>query len=98
MLAYDLFRKKDFGASMKEFLNLKTDPYDVIRLFPDLLPQTSTNQEVLESSEHLTDKEREDGIQALIEYLMEIRRRNLPEAQVNYLTFIDNFYIRYLFS
>lgn len=83
---------------MKEFLKLKTDPYDIIRLFPDLLPQTSTIQEVLESSENLTDKEREDGIQALIEYLMEIRTRNLPKAQVNCLTFIDNFCICHLFS
>lgn len=83
---------------MKEFLKLKTDPYDIIRLFPDLLPQTSTIQEVLESSENLTDKEREDGIQALIEYLMEIRTRNLPKAQVNCLAFIDNFCICHLFS
>ncbi|KAI4463656.1 cnh domain containing [Holotrichia oblita] len=81
LLAYDLFKKKDFFASMKEFLILKTDPYDVIRLFPDLLPQSTpaTNQE---SHENLTDTEKENGIQALIDYLTEIRRNTQTDVQV----------------
>ncbi|KAI4463649.1 cnh domain containing [Holotrichia oblita] len=80
LLAYDLFKKKDFFASMKEFLILKTDPYDVIRLFPDLLPQSTpaTNQE---SHENLTDTEKENGIQALIDYLTEIRRNTQTDVQ-----------------
>lgn len=66
---------------MKEFLILKTDPYDVIRLFPDLLPQSSpsTGQE---SHENLTDAEKENGIQALIDYLTEIRRNTQTDVQV----------------
>lgn len=69
---------------MKEFLILKTDPYDVIRLFPDLLPQSSppTSQE---SHENLTDSEKENGIQALIDYLTEIRRNTQTDVQVLYL-------------
>lgn len=66
---------------MKEFLILKTDPYDVIRLFPDLLPQ-STPAATQESHENLTDTEKENGIQALIDYLTEIRRNTQTDVQV----------------
>lgn len=81
LLAYDLFSKKQFTDSMHEFLKLDTDPYDVIRLFPDLLPQS--NNEVNENSSNLSDKELEDGLQALIEYLTEVRHKKQAENQAN---------------
>lgn len=39
--AYDLFARKAFKESMAEFAKLRTDPCDVIRLFPDLFPSSS---------------------------------------------------------
>lgn len=36
LLAYDLFAKKQFDASMQEFLKLETDPQDVIRYMPSI--------------------------------------------------------------
>lgn len=82
LLAYDLFDRKQFHESMKEFLKLGTDAYDVIRLFPDLLPQQSG--EVPESARDMTEKELEDSRLALIDYLTEMRHR-LPssDTQVN---------------
>uniref|UniRef100_A0A1B6EG03 Vacuolar sorting protein 39/Transforming growth factor beta receptor-associated domain-containing protein n=2 Tax=Clastoptera arizonana TaxID=38151 RepID=A0A1B6EG03_9HEMI len=62
---------------MKEFLELKTDPYDVIRLFPNLLPQQT--REDSSSAEKvnpkLEDKDLENGILALIQYLTEVRNK-----------------------
>ncbi|XP_030763648.1 vam6/Vps39-like protein [Sitophilus oryzae] len=74
LLAYDLFAKKQFHESMNEFLKLETDAFDVIRLFPDLLPQ-GQQDEYPDSSKDLTDKELEDSRLALIEYLTEMRHR-----------------------
>lgn len=59
---------------MKEFLKLGTDAYDVIRLFPDLLPQQQGG-EVPESVRDMTEKELEDSLLALIDYLVEKRFR-----------------------
>lgn len=80
MLAYDLFANKKFHESMKEFLKLETDPYDVIRLFPDLLPQHSGSNDYPESVKDLTEKELETGLLALIDYLTEMRHRLQSEA------------------
>ncbi|KAF7284851.1 vacuolar protein sorting 39 [Rhynchophorus ferrugineus] len=79
LLAYDLFAKKQFHESMKEFLKLKTDAYDVIRLFPDLLPQ-GQQDEFPETNTDLTDKELEESRLALIDYLTEMRYR-LPNLK-----------------
>ncbi|XP_017772683.1 PREDICTED: vam6/Vps39-like protein isoform X2 [Nicrophorus vespilloides] len=68
LLAYDLFSKKRFRESMKEFIKLRTNPSDVIRLFPDLLPNQIENNE-----SSFTEREWEDGIQALVEYLTDVR-------------------------
>lgn len=59
---------------MKEFLKLGTDAYDVIRLFPDLLPQQQGG-EIPESVRDMTEKELEDSRLALIDYLTEMRHR-----------------------
>lgn len=79
LLAYDLFAQKKFNDSMKEFIKLETDPYDVIRLFPDLLPQQGDSN--VESSGNLSEKELEEGLQALIEYLTYVRRKIKVEQQ-----------------
>jgi hypothetical protein len=47
-----------------------TDPYDVIRLFPNLLPQSDSDY-----GEEILEKEMEIKIVALIEYLTEVIRR-----------------------
>lgn len=80
LLAYDLFAQKKFNDSMKEFIKLDTDPYDVIRLFPDLLPQQAEQAEV---SSDLTERELEEGLQALIKYLTEVRHKKQAETQGN---------------
>ncbi|XP_050307701.1 vam6/Vps39-like protein isoform X3 [Anthonomus grandis grandis] len=72
VLAYDLFAKKQFAESMKEFLKLKTDPYDVIRLYPDMLPQAQQDDFVI-TNKDLTDKERQESIAALSDYLTAMR-------------------------
>lgn len=59
---------------MKEFLKLGTDAYDVIRLFPDLLPQ-QPGGEVPESVRDMTEKELEESRLALTAYLTEMRFR-----------------------
>uniref|UniRef100_A0A6P7FL48 Vam6/Vps39-like protein n=1 Tax=Diabrotica virgifera virgifera TaxID=50390 RepID=A0A6P7FL48_DIAVI len=80
LLAYDLFHKKQFHESMKEFLKLETDAYDVIRLFPDLLPQQQ-GTEVPEPARDLTETEHETSLLALIDYLTE-KRHGLKTTDV----------------
>ncbi|XP_050430213.1 vam6/Vps39-like protein isoform X2 [Adelges cooleyi] len=77
LYANDLFEKKKYQESMREFLKLKTDPYDVIRLFPNLLPQNDSDY-----GEELLEKETEIKIVALIEYLTEVRHNLLKEPVV----------------
>ncbi|CAH1953987.1 unnamed protein product [Acanthoscelides obtectus] len=68
---------------MKEFLKLGTPAYDVIRLFPDLLPQAQA-ADTVEPVRDLTEKELEASRLALIDYLTEIRHRlHAPETQAN---------------
>ncbi|XP_060532136.1 vam6/Vps39-like protein [Cylas formicarius] len=78
LLAYDLFARKQFHESMKEFLKLGTDAYDVIRLFPDLLPQQG---DYPESTRDLTEKELETSRLALIDYLTEMRHKLQVDSQ-----------------
>ncbi|XP_001853245.2 vam6/Vps39-like protein [Culex quinquefasciatus] len=74
--AYNLFINKHFRESMKEFSKLNTDPIDVIRLFPDLLPDSGKNKLSSYSKKPapvLDEKDIENGLVALIDYLTEIR-------------------------
>jgi hypothetical protein len=84
LFAFDLFINKKFREAMKEFTNLKTDPRDVIRLFPDLIPafeniskksqmSSSMSGEAMSNLPKLSDKDLENGYLALIDYLVEIR-------------------------
>ncbi|KAL1489629.1 hypothetical protein ABEB36_013573 [Hypothenemus hampei] len=76
LLAYDLFAKKQFTESMKEFLKLETDPHDVIRLYPDMLPQKE-QEEFTPVNKDLTDKEMQESIAALSDYLTAMRTLTL---------------------
>ncbi|XP_058058938.1 vam6/Vps39-like protein [Anopheles bellator] len=78
--AYNLFVRKLFRESMREFADLDTDPIDVIRLFPDLLPDNGKQNKLLENMTSkpvpvLDEKELEHAILALIDYLAEKRWR-----------------------
>lgn len=78
--AYDLFSKLLFKESMAEFSKLKTDPCDVIRLFPNLLTSGSTPAStptsagiVPPSFPSLETRDLENGLLALIDYLVLVR-------------------------
>lgn len=60
-------------------MKLGTDPCDVIRLFPDLLPQQNDS---VETTSNLIDRELEAGLSALIEYLTEVRPKLQAETLV----------------
>lgn len=55
---------------MKEFIKLNTDPADVIKLIPELDGKPDN-----ESTTTLKGKHLEDALNALIEYLVELRSK-----------------------
>lgn len=55
---------------MKEFIKLKTDPADVIKLFPELDGKTNDDKE---QSKKLAGKDLESALNALIMYLKELK-------------------------
>ncbi|XP_067011579.1 vam6/Vps39-like protein [Anabrus simplex] len=81
LYAFHLFNNKQFKDSMKEFLKLEIDPYEVIRLFPDLLPQQSRNSQDIDSRPKLQDRELENGLLALIEFLTEVRHKLMKDTK-----------------
>lgn len=64
LYAFDLFDNKQFPESMKEFMKLNTEPAEVIKLFPEL-------NGVKEGK--LRGKDLENALNALIQYLREVR-------------------------
>lgn len=87
-LAYNLFSNKKFKESMQQFLKLGTNAYDVIRLFPELLPsqqqqQSGSNEQLDVTTDSLTGRDLEEGLMALIDYLTEVRLKLLGETQSN---------------
>jgi Vam6/Vps39-like protein vacuolar protein sorting-associated protein 39 len=103
LYAYDLFFKKQFREAMLEFSKLNTDPTNVINLFPDLLPScepaiiankmTTSQSEMKRDVPKLADKDLENGLMALIDYLVEIRQQinyNHDKAQSNTKSFGRN--------
>lgn len=91
LYAYDLFMKKQFREAMLEFSKLNTDPTNVINLFPDLLPSceqappvarsmssSMSQNELMREMPKFVDKDLENGLMALIDYLVEVRQ------QINY--------------
>ena len=84
LYAHDLFCNKKFREAMEQFLMIGTDPYEVIRLFPDLISQPSNANEPNEpeiSSMKLQDRDLESGLLALINYLTEVRHNLISETQ-----------------
>lgn len=65
---------------MEEFLKLGTDPYNVIRLFPDLLPQQNETEQTTNVPK-LQDRDLEEGLSALIEYLTAVRLKTHVDLQ-----------------
>ncbi|XP_037947874.1 vam6/Vps39-like protein [Teleopsis dalmanni] len=83
--AKELFSKKLFSAAMKEFEQASADPYDVIRLFPNLL-QDQSNKPVTQGNDtvvpimpvtQLEDKDLENALLALIEFLALARQKEV---------------------
>lgn len=85
LYANDLFEKKHFKESMDVFAKLNTDVCDIIRLFPGLLPQDLNNKAnpvAEKNTEKLEGKDLEYGLLALIDYLIEARKKgNLVESK-----------------
>lgn len=78
LYAHHLFYNKRFQEAMDLFLKLGTDPYEVIRLFPDLVtPSTNTNELIdpAPSLPKLQDHDLEKGLRALIVFLTEVRHK-----------------------
>ncbi|KAI5701672.1 hypothetical protein M8J76_014591 [Diaphorina citri] len=79
LYAHDLFNKKKFTEAMQTFSELRTDPCEVIKLFPNMLPRTRSGSSPLSkqtsptSSSALGGSDLEDGIPALIQFLTEAR-------------------------
>lgn len=72
LYAFDLFHNKKYEKSMAEFLELKTNPYEVIKLFPGLLLQSG------DQGSDNNDLE-EVGYVALITYLTHVRHKVMLE-------------------
>ncbi|XP_053957828.1 vam6/Vps39-like protein isoform X1 [Anastrepha ludens] len=83
--ARELFANKQFADSMKEFEKAAADPYDVIRLFPNLLQdQTNkTNEAAVPAPPiaHLEEKDMENALLALIEFLALARQKEVVKLR-----------------
>lgn len=71
LYALDLFDKKQYSESMKIFLDLNTNPHDVIKLFADFI--NPSKSEFQPGSQLPADVKQ--GLTAYIEYLTVMRRR-----------------------
>ncbi|XP_049875030.1 vam6/Vps39-like protein [Pectinophora gossypiella] len=80
LYANELFATKEFSLSMKEFQKLNTDPSVVIALFPELENKPGSDP----TKKKLKGKDLENALNALIEYLVELRLKigqgQYPEA------------------
>ncbi|KAG1658440.1 Vam6/Vps39-like protein [Nymphon striatum] len=82
--AFDLVCKLEFKGSMDIFLKLGTDPSHVIGLFPDLLPQDYRSKlEYPDTLPELKGIELENGLLALVEYLIEVRHSLMSDLSQN---------------
>lgn len=78
LYALELFDSKDYKKSMREFINLDTDPTEVIKLFPEL-----DSKPVETTRVKLTGKDLENALNALIEYLTELRSKIYMNTKSN---------------
>ena len=87
--AKELFALKQFSAAMTEFEKAQANPYDVIRLFPNLLQDqskatTSDNFDANVPSAavlQLEDKDLENALLALIEFLALARQKEVVKLR-----------------
>ncbi|CAD6999675.1 unnamed protein product [Ceratitis capitata] len=83
--ARELFANKQFSDSMKEFEKAVADPYDVIRLFPNLLQdQTNKPSEIVvpaPPTPQLEEKDMENALLALIEFLALARQKEVVKLR-----------------
>lgn len=78
--AKELFANMQFPVAMNEFEKAQADPYDVIRLFPNLVQdQSKTNLGPMESLNMpvLEDKDLENALMALIDFLAVARQKEI---------------------
>ncbi|XP_057329506.1 vam6/Vps39-like protein isoform X1 [Microplitis mediator] len=83
LYAHHLFCNKKFQEAMKQFQELGTDPYEVIRLFPHLVSQSGNANDVNEpvaGLPKLQDRDLENGLLALIGFLTEVRHNLMGGA------------------
>ncbi|XP_023247686.1 vam6/Vps39-like protein [Copidosoma floridanum] len=69
---------------MEQFLKLGTNPYDVIRLFPDLVsqePNVNEQSDLEPQLPKLQDRDLESGLLALIDFLTEVRYKLINDSQ-----------------
>lgn len=87
--AKELFALKQFSAAMNEFEKAQANPYDVIRLFPNLLQDQSnkTSNDSFDATvpqvsiPQLEDKDLENALLALIEFLALARQKEVVKLR-----------------
>ncbi|KAL9890338.1 vacuolar protein sorting 39 isoform 1-T1 [Glossina fuscipes fuscipes] len=87
--AKELFALKQFSSAMTEFAKASADPYDVIRLFPNLLHDQAkpTTKDSFDATvptfpmPQLEDKDLENAILALIEFLALARQKEVVKLR-----------------
>ncbi|XP_073823691.1 vacuolar protein sorting 39 isoform X1 [Musca autumnalis] len=99
--AKELFALKQFSAAMNEFEKAQANPYDVIRLFPNLLQDKASADSFdatvpqVSNMPQLEDKDLENALLALIEFLALARQkevvklRDTKNASKSLLSIID---------
>ncbi|XP_047347409.1 vam6/Vps39-like protein [Vespa velutina] len=84
LYAHHLFYNKKFQEAMDLFLELGTDPYEVIRLFPDLVTPSTSSQDLGDSSANLPklpNHDLEKGLRALIIFLTDVRYKLIGDTK-----------------
>ncbi|KAM7360062.1 vacuolar protein sorting 39 [Cochliomyia hominivorax] len=87
--AKELFALKQFSAAMTEFENAQANPYDVIRLFPNLLQDQSKSSSTdvyiaavpNTAMLQLEDKDLENALLALIDFLSLARQKEVVKLR-----------------
>ncbi|KAF7410539.1 hypothetical protein HZH68_004920 [Vespula germanica] len=84
LYAHHLFYNKKFQEAMDLFLELGTDPYEVIRLFPDLVTPSTSSHDLGDSSTNLPklpNHDLEKGLRALIIFLTDVRYKLISDTK-----------------
>ncbi|KAH8295279.1 hypothetical protein KR018_009557 [Drosophila ironensis] len=91
--AKELFTNKEFPAAMREFEKAEVDPYDVIRLFPNLVPEPKPGSQdaavPVSTTPSLEEADLEDAYEALIDFLTQARHRDSVKTRSSLQEIID---------